>query len=72
MRRKSDHTGIDCKPEDVIKTLKLYTGRIIGLNLEPVGDISTIDDYQTIPEGRKATRENALKAMETCQIQIDR
>ena len=56
--------GIDCKPEDVIKTLKLYTGRIIGLNLEPVGDVSTIDDYQAIPEGRKATKENALKAME--------
>lgn len=56
--------GIDCAPEDVIKTLKLYTGRIIGLNLEPVRDENSIDDFHDIPEGRKATKENALKAME--------
>ena len=56
--------GIDCKPSEVIQTLKKYTGRLIGLNLEPVGQQAMLIDKEALVEGRLATPQNALKAKE--------
>ncbi len=49
---------------DIIKEIKRLTGRPVGINLEPV-DLKqeTIGTTYTIPEGRKATGENAKKAV---------
>ena len=51
-------------PEDTIRTLQRFTGRVIGVNLEAVDP-----HFQPVPgkfwamkEGRKATAENARKA----------
>lgn len=51
--------------ENIIKELKRLTGRIVGINLEPV-DLSqeTIGEISDIPKGRKATLETAAKAYE--------
>ncbi|MCM0647502.1 haloacid dehalogenase-like hydrolase [Clostridium swellfunianum] len=51
--------------ENIIKEIKRLTGRIVGINLEPV-DVSqeTIGEINDISIGRKATVETALKAYE--------
>lgn len=56
--------GIDAAPGDVIHTLKNYTGRLVGVNLEPVGQSEMISEQFEMPKGRQATIENALKAKE--------
>lgn len=56
--------GIDAKPEDVVHTLKRYTGRLMGLNLEPIGDSDMVSTQVETPIGRQATIENAMKAKE--------
>ena len=56
--------GIRCEPTEVIRTLKKYTGRLIGLNLEPVGQQDLLIDQEQLPNGRLATPQNALKAKE--------
>lgn len=51
--------------EEVIQELKRLTGRLIGVNLEPIDtQAATIGDIQTICEGRQASVETALKAKE--------
>ena len=55
----------ECKPEDTVRLLKRLTGRPVGINLEPVeqGHTSQVDTHLWgLTEGRKATRENALRA----------
>ena len=54
--------GIDTPAEETIRTLKRYTGRLIGLNLEPVGTSETLGELEAMPEGRAGTVENALRA----------
>ena len=53
------------KPEDSIRELKRLTGRVIGMNLEPVEDEANSENEGTpweMSEGRKATAENAAIA----------
>lgn len=51
--------------EDIIKELKRLTGRLIGINLEPVDpDEETIGEIKSISEGRLATLETATKALD--------
>lgn len=48
--------------KDTIRELKRLTGRVIGLNLEPVEDVTASENTGTLWEmsdGRKATAENA-------------
>lgn len=55
----------DHEPEDTVRLLKRLTGRPVGINLEPVeqGHVSQVDTHLWgLTEGRKATRENALRA----------
>lgn len=55
----------DHAPEDTVRLLKTLTGRPVGINLEPVeqGHTSQVDTHLWgLTEGRKATRENALRA----------
>lgn len=55
--------GVDDK--DVIHELKRMTGRLIGVNLEPVDTSEQmIGEVQTICEGRQASVETACKAKE--------
>ncbi|MBM6867425.1 haloacid dehalogenase-like hydrolase [Collinsella tanakaei] len=54
--------GIDCEPAETIRTLKRYTGRLVGLNLEPVGDSAMLGEQEDMPTGRAGTVENALRA----------
>jgi hypothetical protein len=58
--------GIPKVEEDnVIKEIKRLTGRIVGINLEPVdASQETIGEINTISKGRKATVETASKACE--------
>ena len=56
--------GIDCEPQEVVRTLKKYVGRLVGVNLEPVGTSQTIGELCEMPEGRAGTVENALRAKE--------
>lgn len=59
------HIGaIDCEEKDVIKTLKKYTGRLIGVNLEPVSDEKVLGERSNISKGRCASVETAKKAIE--------
>ena len=51
-----------CKPLDSIKTLRELTGRVIGINLEPVQANSGDDKLWKMSKGRVATACNALKA----------
>lgn len=55
------------EPKDVVREVKRLTGRPVGINLEPVeqslGAVET-DDVWTITNGRKATLENAAKAVD--------
>ncbi len=55
-----------CAPQDTIRTLKALTGRLIGVNLEPVeeGWEGEGDPLWKMSEGRRATVENALRAVE--------
>ena len=57
--------GIEAEKTEMIKEIKSLTGRPVGINLEPV-DINqeTIGTTYMIPEGRKATGENAKTATE--------
>lgn len=55
----------DHAPEDTVRLLKTLTGRPVGINLEPVEQdhTSQVDTHLWgLTEGRKATRENALRA----------
>ncbi len=54
--------GIDAPAEETIRTLKRYTGRMVGVNLEPVGTSQTLGELEDMPEGRAGTVENALRA----------
>lgn len=56
--------GVDAKPEDVVRKVKHLTGRMVGLNLEPVGKSEMIGTQEEMSNGRKATIENARKAKE--------
>lgn len=51
-------------PADTIHELRRLTGRPIGINLEPVEDLSAVDteDLWALTNGRRATPENALIA----------
>lgn len=49
----------------LIHTIKEMTGRMIGINLEPVDERAEMVDQQLdLPQGRKATVENVKKALE--------
>ena len=56
------------EPEHVIRKLKELTGRPIGINLEPVEQVLSSEDPEenmwAMTGGRKATLENAKKAVE--------
>ncbi|MGB3329195.1 MAG: hypothetical protein WBA46_09595 [Thermomicrobiales bacterium] len=55
------------EPKDVVRTLKRLTGRVIGINLEPVdaSQVPAEDDHPTrLPPGRLASVENARLALE--------
>lgn len=58
------------KKDEIINEIKRLTGRIIGINLEPVDEEQeTIGEISKLPGGRKATVENARKAYELgCNI----
>ena len=55
-------------PENVVRKLKELTGRPIGINLEPVEQVLSSEDPEenmwAITGGRKATMENARKAVD--------
>lgn len=56
---------------ECIRELKRLTGRMIGINLEPVADDFKPEDEEciwNISEGRKATLENARRA---CEMGVD-
>ncbi|MGM0124589.1 hypothetical protein IGI37_001967 [Enterococcus sp. AZ194] len=57
--------GLDgIEPSEVIRTLKKYTGRAVGINLEPVDPtIGLLDERAMIPEGRVCS-EQTLKKVE--------
>lgn len=56
-------TGVEDK--DVIRELKRLTGRMIGVNLEPIDENEqTIGEIKTICKGRQASVETALRAKE--------
>lgn len=50
--------------DDPIRLLKHLTGRVLGMNLEPVEDIDNTDPLWKMTQGRLATAENARKAKE--------
>ena len=56
------------EPENVIRKLKELTGRPIGINLEPVEQVLSSEDPEknmwAMTGGRKATMENAKKAVD--------
>ena len=55
------------EPGEVIRKLKYLTGRPVGINLEPVEQVLSSTDPEenmwAMTEGRKATQENARKAI---------
>lgn len=57
--------GIPSVPKDDIpKEIKRLTGRLLGVNLEPVDEnTETIGEILSIPDGRKASLKNAEKAI---------
>ncbi|MTI59382.1 MAG: haloacid dehalogenase-like hydrolase [Firmicutes bacterium] len=57
---KPHFRNIRADNKSVIRRIKEYTGRPIGINLEPVDE--TIGEMTNLPEGRKASLETALKA----------
>ena len=55
--------GIEADKDEIIREIKRLTGRPVGINLEPVDDeAKTIGTTYSIPDGRKATAENAKVA----------
>lgn len=53
----------DVQPDNVIKELKRLSGRLVGVNLEPIDrKEKTIGDIEEITLGRQASKESALKA----------
>lgn len=57
--------GINTEPSQVILELKRLTGRLVGVNLEPVDqNEDTIGERTSICEGRIASVESAIKAKE--------
>ncbi|MBQ1207942.1 MAG: haloacid dehalogenase-like hydrolase, partial [Lachnospiraceae bacterium] len=56
------------EPDQVIAKLKELTGRPVGINLEPVEQVLSSTDPEenmwAMTDGRKATPENAKKAVE--------
>lgn len=61
----------DVKPEERVRELKRLTGRMIGINLEPVEsgyEGEDPDNMWKMSPGRRATVENAVKA---CEMGVD-
>lgn len=61
----------EVEPSECVRELKRLTGRMIGINLEPVEDSfrpEAPDSMWKMSEGRKATVENAKKA---CEMGVD-
>lgn len=56
--------GVKAEPNEVIRQVKHLTGRLVGLNLEPVGKSEMIGVQEDMAKGRKATIANAKKAKE--------
>lgn len=59
------------EPSERVRELKRLTGRMIGINLEPVEDSFRPEDPEDIwkiSDGRRATLENAVKA---CEMGVD-
>lgn len=56
--------GVEVEPSEVVRKVKHLTGRMVGLNLEPVGKSEMIGKQESMVNGRKATIENARKAKE--------
>ena len=56
--------GVEAEPSEVVRKVKHLTGRMVGLNLEPVGKSEMIGKQESMVNGRKATIENARKAKE--------
>lgn len=59
------------EPSECIHELKRLTGRMIGINLEPVEDGFQSEDPESMwkmSDGRRATLENAVKA---CEMGVD-
>lgn len=53
----------DVKKEETIREIKKLTGRLVGLNLEPVDkNCRTMGEIESISSGRLATVDNAKKA----------
>ncbi len=51
--------------DEVVREIKKHTGRLVGINLEPVDpNAETIGAIEAISEGRRATAKTALKAVE--------
>lgn len=61
----------DVEPSECIRELKRLTGRMIGINLEPVEDTFPSENQESMwrmSDGRRATVENAVKA---CEMGVD-
>ena len=56
--------GIVAKPVEMIRELKKHTGRLIGINLEPVSAEAIIGSREELTEGRIASANTAKKAKE--------
>lgn len=56
--------GIEGEAHEIIQKLKSYTGRLIGVNLEPIGSSELLSEREILPAGRLATEENVKKAKE--------
>ena len=61
-----DNPNVEGLPEhdkkDTIKLIKELTGRVVGINLEPVEEKAGDDDLWKMSKGRMATAKNAKKA----------
>ena len=56
--------GFENNDEKLIHTIRDKVGRIVGINLEPISDEKLLETKIEIDAGRKATKENALKALD--------
>ena len=57
----------DCEPDEVLRTVKRLTGRLVAVNLEPVdpdADLVSTTRFADASEGRLATPETAARAAE--------
>lgn len=54
----------DTPPTEAVRTLKRLTGRVVGINLEPVDDryAEDLGESAALPDGRLATAANAVRA----------